>query len=177
MMEEVMEQARAKAQENFRRGLNCGECVVRALIDTEGLDLSPDALKYASGFGGGVGLFGSMCGALSGAVIGVSGVHGRANILKDDPDVDRKALLKERVPELTGDKGLYKIFNNLAAEFQEIQGSDLCRDLTAPYEFESRDRAIRCMGIIGDTAALAAKYMLMENDGSLDFVRTVKEKK
>jgi C_GCAxxG_C_C family probable redox protein len=175
VMEKMMEEAKLKAEDNFRRGLNCSECVVRALIDTEGLNLPPEALKYSSGFGGGVGLYGSMCGALSGAVLAVSSVHGRDHILKDDPKVDRKELLKERVPELTGEKGLYKIFNNLAAEFKTQHGSDLCRELTEPFDFGDRNRAVLCKGIIGDAAALAVKWMLVENDGSLVFVKTVKD--
>ncbi len=175
-MEEIMEMARAKAEDNFRKGLNCSECVVRALIDTEGLDLPPEALKYASGFGGGVGLYGSMCGALSGAVLGVSGVHGRSDILHDDPKADRKELLKERVKGLTGEAGLYKIFNNLAAEFKEQHGAELCRELTEPYDFHDRERAMLCKGIIGDAAALAAKWILYENDGNLEFIETVREK-
>ena len=174
-MEQMMETAKKKAEENFRRGLNCSECVVRALIDTEGVNLSPQALKYSSGFGGGVGLYGSMCGALSGAVLAVSSVHGRDHILSDDLDIDRKALLKERVPELTGEMGLYKIFNNLAAEFKTQHGSDLCRELTEPFDFEKRERAMLCKGIIGDAAALAVKWMLVENDGSLAFIQTVKD--
>jgi len=64
-----------KAVQHFDSGFNCAESVFLAI--TEKLGRGKELVFLATGFGGGVGRNGSVCGAISGAVLGVSLVHGR----------------------------------------------------------------------------------------------------
>ena len=58
------QRAYQKAHDSLVGGWNCCQSVLLAMAET--LDLSsPDVLKAATGFGGGVGNMGSLCGALS----------------------------------------------------------------------------------------------------------------
>ena len=58
------------AIENFKHGLNCCESVFNALQRAGCLkDVPAESVAMCVGFGGGVGLSGCMCGALSGAIM------------------------------------------------------------------------------------------------------------
>lgn len=174
MNEKLIEEVRNRAKENFRYGLNCGECVIRALIDTEGFDVPVEALKLSTGFGGGVGLYGSMCGALAAAVMAVSSVHGRDNVIEDDKSISRRELSIERAHELSGDQGLYRVFNHLIADFVQEYNTEVCRDIIKEHDFLTKDRALLCQGVIGESAALAAKWMLYEMDDDLNYIKSIK---
>ena len=56
------------AIENFKNGLNCAESVMDALVRSGALKDSPEIVGLCTGFGGGIGLAGYTCGALSAAV-------------------------------------------------------------------------------------------------------------
>ena len=57
------------AIENFKNGLNCAESVMDALVRSGALKDSPEIVGLCTGFGGGIGLAGYTCGALSAAVM------------------------------------------------------------------------------------------------------------
>jgi len=56
-----------------RDDLSCSETVLYAANRVYGLDLSPDALKLAAGFGGGMGIE-KTCGALTGGIMALSAI-------------------------------------------------------------------------------------------------------
>ncbi len=65
-----------KAAEYFNRGFNCAESTLLALSDS--LDIECKYIpKIATGFGGGVGRHGEICGALSGSIMALGIVLGR----------------------------------------------------------------------------------------------------
>jgi C_GCAxxG_C_C family probable redox protein len=64
-----------KAVELFDSGYNCSESVLLALSE-EFAQKNPIIPRVATGFGGGVGRSGSICGALSGAVMAVGLLRG-----------------------------------------------------------------------------------------------------
>ena len=78
--EEKIEEIRQRARKNFSLGYNCAECVTEAVFSLVDTGLPKEVKKMATGFGGGIGLFGDTCGALVGAVMAVSAVHGRASL-------------------------------------------------------------------------------------------------
>ncbi|HIC89480.1 MAG TPA: C_GCAxxG_C_C family protein [Anaerolineae bacterium] len=61
-------------------------------------DLNPQMARMASGFAGGVGdTQEEMCGALSGGIMIISGLHGRNSLEQDDQEViDLAARYRER---------------------------------------------------------------------------------
>jgi len=107
MIEEV-------AAEYFDKGFNCAESTLLALADYFKINntLVP---AVASGFGGGIGRYGEVCGAVSGAVMALGAVHGRNRTQGQDQE------LKEKM------NGLVQEF---LKKFKERYGSLKCIDLS-----------------------------------------------
>jgi C_GCAxxG_C_C family probable redox protein len=94
----------------FNSGYNCAQAVLAAFCEPLGLD-RVTAYKLASGFGGGLGAKGEICGALSGAIMALGLKFGCS-----DPDKTAKAET-------------YRKTRELAEEFKLRTGSLYCRDL------------------------------------------------
>jgi C_GCAxxG_C_C family probable redox protein len=99
------------ATQLFNEGFNCSQAVLAAFADAKGLDRAT-ALKLASGFGGGIGCSGGICGALTGAIIAL-GLHcGSAD------SADKTTKIE-----------VYRKVRQLAEEYKLRAGSTICRDL------------------------------------------------
>lgn len=132
--------AQDQATENFKAGFNCAESVVRSFRDLLKLDVSDEALKMASGFGGGLGHAGCMCGALSGATMVLGMLQGRSSTEQN------------RGPVYSSAQEFHNIFSG---QF----GATCCRVLN-PYEFGSQEQRQTCLKITGTTADLLWKYIV-----------------
>lgn len=100
-----------QAVTSFEQGCNCAQAVLMAFAPQ--LSLSPEvALKIASGFGGGLGRSGEVCGALSGAIMVIGFKAGPPDVL--DVAAREKA---------------YALTRQLVVEFKERQGTIACREL------------------------------------------------
>jgi C_GCAxxG_C_C family probable redox protein len=101
-----------KALTYFRSGYNCAQSVLLTLfeyIDPESKnDLIP---RIATGFGGGIGRCGSVCGALTGGIIVVGIKYGTNEV-----------GLEKRAKAYTNAQTLFK-------QFEKQHGSVMCRDL------------------------------------------------
>jgi C_GCAxxG_C_C family probable redox protein len=159
-----IEEARQRARDNFSQGLNCAECVVEALFEVINTGLPPGAWALATGFGGGIGLYGDTCGALAGAVLAVSAIHGRS-VLPDGEDRDH-TIAKSR-EQLYERPGLYRIFNQIPNRFRERFDYTLCRELAAKWRTDwlCREHALYCREIITEAAGWAAELMLLDEKG------------
>jgi len=162
--EQTIEAIRERAKGNFSKGFNCAECVLEAVLATVDTGLPPESLKMATGFGGGIGLFGDTCGAITGAVLAVGAVHGRAQLPQNE---DRKAAMKEASRELYGRPGLYRLFNQIPSRVEEKYGHTLCRELTKFWQdgqWLCRDHAMNCRDIITDAAGIAAELIASDKE-------------
>ena len=161
--EEKIEEIRQRARKNFSLGYNCAECVTEAVLSLVDTGLPEDAKKLATGFGGGIGLYGDTCGALVGAVMAVGAVHGRPALPEGE---DKKAVMMKATKELYGKPGLYRIFNQIPNLFREKYGQTLCRELTKKWQSEwlCRDHALHCREIITDSAGIAAGLILEDKE-------------
>jgi C_GCAxxG_C_C family probable redox protein len=81
------------------------------------------ALKAATGFGGGIGARGSMCGVISGSVLVIGIKHGRGKA--DDREVAIDAYLR---------------CSDLLDWFKEEFGSTMCSDLTGGVDFRDPEQ-------------------------------------
>jgi C_GCAxxG_C_C family probable redox protein len=154
------EQIRKRAEKNFSKGYNCPECIFEAVLHFVDTGLPKEILKVATGFGGGIGLFGDTCGAVTGAILAVSAVHGRSRL----PEGDRKTSLKKGKEMLYGKPGLYRLFNQIPNRIREKHGDTLCRGLTSQWQDEwlCRDHALFCRSLIGDAAEIAAEMIFAD---------------
>lgn len=94
----------------FCRGYNCAQASFAAFADLTGLS-EAEALRLASGFGGGMGRMREVCGALSGIFLAAGYLYGY-----DEPDDEKKAALYRRIQAL-------------AEGFRAQFGAITCREL------------------------------------------------
>jgi len=161
--EELIDAIRARARGNFSQGYNCAECITEAVLSLVDTGLPEEAKKLATGFGGGIGLYGDTCGAVAGAVLAVSAVHGRTSLPAGG---DRKEVAKKSKEELYGCPGLYRLFNQIPNRLSEKYGSTLCREIAAPWQDQwlCREHALHCRELITDAAEIAAELILCERE-------------
>ncbi len=114
----------------FREGYNCAEAVLRSLCDSLGIVISDDAKKMASGFGGGLGHSGCVCGALAASVMVLGILQGRT-----DKEQSRTQV--------------YSVAEDFYLNFVERFGSSCCRVLN-PYQFESKEHLRNCLKLTGN---------------------------
>lgn len=100
-----------KAMQLFKDGYNCSQAVILAFSDKYDIEEAA-AVKLASSFGGGMGRMREVCGAVSGMFMVAGLLYGY-----DDP----------KAKEEKADH--YARIQKLAAEFTEINGSIVCREL------------------------------------------------
>ena len=100
-----------RATSKFASGYNCAQSVFFAFL--EDLEIDPDtALKVASGFGGGIGRRGEVCGAVTGGIMALGIKYGRGE--KEDGAVADAMYVKTR---------------EFMDRFVTQHGSCLCREL------------------------------------------------
>lgn len=104
------------AEELFLSGCNCAQAVVYAFSDLTGFDRDT-SLKLACSFGGGFGRLREVCGAFSGACM-------VAGLLWGYSDTDTKSLKADH----------YALIQKMAADFREMHGSIICRDMLRGIE-------------------------------------------
>ena len=157
--EEKIETIKQRARKNFSLGYNCAECITEAVLSTFDTGLPPEVKKVATGFGGGVGIYGDTCGVITGAVMAVGCVHGREKLPEGD---DPKEVAKKSGKQLAGDPGLYRIFNQIPNRIYAKYGFTCCRDLASKWrdQWLCREHALFCRELITDGAGIAAELIL-----------------
>lgn len=100
-----------RAMQLFNEGYNCAQAVFLTFSDLYEMD-EKHALMLSSSFGGGMGRLREVCGTVSGMFMVCGMLYGY-----DDPK------------EFEGKKELYQRIQKLAKEFEEYNGSIICRTL------------------------------------------------
>ncbi len=95
----------------FQDGFNCSQSILSTFSVEFGLNRDI-ALKLATGIGGGTGLLGKTCGAVTGALMVIGLKYGTASI-EDDAAAEKT----------------YGLVQKFIKEFTEINGSNTCHDL------------------------------------------------
>lgn len=141
-----------RAEELFRQGYNCGQAVFAAFSDIAGVT-AEEAAKIASPFGAGFGKMREVCGAVSGMTLLAGYLQGYS-----DP------------ADHEGKKELYALIQEMCREFEEAEGSLICRDLLGLNKGEDiAEPAVRteeyyqnrpCVGACRKAAEIAEKYLL-----------------
>jgi len=161
--DDKIEEIKQRARKNFSLGYNCAECVTEAVLTLVDTGLPQEVKKMATGFGGGIGLYGDTCGALVGAVMAVSAVHGRTSPPEGE---DKKEVIMKTKEQLYGKPGLYRIFNQIPNRVREKYGQTLCREISKQWQADwlCREHALHCREIITDIAGFAAELILSDKE-------------
>ncbi|MCI0499010.1 MAG: C-GCAxxG-C-C family protein [Planctomycetales bacterium] len=138
-----------KAVQMFNSNFNCAQSILAAFADELNLDQAT-ALKLGSGFGGGIGCSGEVCGGVTGAAMALGLRYGTA-----DPD-DQAAKT-----------AVYRKVRAFADEFKLRTGSLYCRDLMGFDMSTSEGQAVaaypgafeRCDGFVRIAAELLEEML------------------
>ncbi|KKM98953.1 hypothetical protein LCGC14_1152710 [marine sediment metagenome] len=95
----------------FKDGFNCSQSIFSCFSVEYGLSRD-NALKLATGFGGGMGRLGKTCGAVTGALMVIGLKYGKVSI-EDDTAAGKT----------------YRLVQKVIKKFTEINGSITCNDL------------------------------------------------
>ena len=95
----------------FKDGFNCSQSIFSCFSVEYGLSRD-NALKLATGFGGGMGRLGKTCGAVTGALMVIGLKYGKVSI-EDDTAAGKT----------------YRLVQKFIKKFTEINGSITCNDL------------------------------------------------
>jgi len=144
-----VEIARKRAMEIFNgKRANCAEAVFGAIYELVDTELPPEVSSLLTPLGGGVATRGENCGAMLGGVIALGLVHGRPKPSEEALDEHRGALWDT-----------YSLFNQLPHRFKEKFGSVICWDLTEPLTYGTKACRLRCVEMVGDTAAMVMELL------------------
>ena len=147
-----MSETRAdRAEALFRQGYNCSQSVFAAFADVVGMSVE-EAAQLASPFGAGFGKLREVCGAVSGMTMLAGKLKGYSNPKAREEKVE-----------------LYKLIQKMCAEFEEKEGSIICRELLGLEKGEDLgEPAVRteeyyrsrpCVGACRTAAEIAEKYL------------------
>ncbi len=144
VMKTTAENIGAQAAAVMRRGLHCSEAILGLFNERLGLGLDARALKMASGFAGGIGCGRDVCGALTGAVMVIGALYGRA-----EPGVD--------------DSKCQALANRLREDFLRELGSSSC-EVLAREVWRTPQHLELCADRITAYAAAALQRILDEDE-------------
>ena len=149
-----------RAEELFRQGYNCSQSVTAAFADVIGMTVE-EAARLASPFGAGFGKLREVCGAVSGMTIVAGKLRGY-----DDP------------ADYEGKKALYALIQQMSGEFEEREGSLICRELLGLRKGEDiGEPAVRteeyyrsrpCIGACRTAAEIAEKYLALQENAETE---------
>lgn len=139
MSTDLVTEARNKAGNYFREGYNCAESVFLAFRELAARDVEAGMVRICTGFGGGLGHSGCVCGALAASAMIINLLKGRT-----DCSMDRE------IP--------YELVRQFHDRFEERFGGTCCRVLN-PYEYETPENLRNCLKITGNTAKLLMEFL------------------
>lgn len=140
MSQDLVLEARNKAGDYFRQGYNCAESIFLAHRDLVAPEVDAGLVKMFTGFGGGLGHAGCICGALNAAVTVTGLFKGRTSNTEDrEPGYDTARVFHDR--------------------FEEKFGGTCCRILN-PHPFDTPEHLKNCIKITGNTSKLLMEFLL-----------------
>ncbi|MEN3202136.1 MAG: C-GCAxxG-C-C family protein [Atribacterota bacterium] len=138
-----------KGVEYHRQGFNCAESVLLGLCDHLGIENSLIP-RIATGFGGGIGHTGNICGAITGAVMALGIRFGRENP-QDKDSRDRLYLLVETfLKEIEETLGYLDCLNLIGVRLNTKEGLERYRE---------ENLRLKCQQIVETVENIARRYL------------------
>ncbi|MDD2234593.1 MAG: C-GCAxxG-C-C family protein [Desulfitobacteriaceae bacterium] len=143
MSNDIVTEARNKAGNNFKKGYNCAESIFLTFRELVAPELDTKLVRMVTGFGGGLGHAGCICGALNSAEMIIGLFTGRTGSRED------------REPGYNAAREFHDLF-------QEHFGGTCCRVLN-PHPFDTPEHLKNCIKITGTTGKLLMEYLIEKN--------------
>ena len=140
-----------RAEQLFTQGYNCAQAVFGAFQEEVNLPLDV-MMKLSSSFGGGMGRLREVCGACSGMFMAAGLLYGYAGPEEGSVKADHYALIR-----------------SLAAQFEAVHGSIVCREIlgkraevggTPEKRTQEYYAARPCVRCVRSAAEILEKYMV-----------------
>ena len=135
-----------QAVKTFSKGFNCSQSIFSTYAPLYGID-EKQALKIATGFGGGMARLQEVCGAVTGAFMVFGAKHGMTDPA-DKPSVGRT----------------YQRARRFAERFRELHGTIICKEILGGIDLNSEEghkefvdgnlAATVCMRCVRDAAMI-----------------------
>ena len=123
MREQMLKEVEQKGFKYEQEYWDCSQCTLLAIQEVFGLK-ADDAVKAATGFAGGIGRRGSVCGAVAGGVMALGLAFGRDLSTMKHPDPELRHKLREDI-ELR----LVPLIDTFCNRFEAEYGSILCNEI------------------------------------------------
>ena len=134
-----------KAKEQFEKGFSCAPAVLSTYSDQFGLGQEL-ALKIACGFGGGIGLMGRTCGAVTGAIMVIGLRKGQTDSADEESRQATHKLAKKFIDRFTALHG--------SIECRELIGYDLSDAAELKLARENKVFENKCSSFVYDAACI-----------------------
>ena len=171
MREQLLKEVEEKAFKYEQDCWDCSQCTLLAIQEVFGRK-ADDALKAATGFAGGIGRRGSVCGAVIGGVMALGLFFGRDLPTMKHPDPDLRHKLREDIELILGN-----LIDKFCGRFDAEYGSILCSEiekkvfgryfnLKNPEDRKEKNRlgghVDKCPMVVGKAARWATELILEE---------------
>jgi C_GCAxxG_C_C family probable redox protein len=172
---ELLEEIERRAHKYAKEYHSCSQCTLLAVQEMFGPP-GEDVLKAATGFAGGIGRTGSVCGAVLGGVMALGLLYGRDRETMKHPDASVRAQRREEIELKLG-----TLIKRLRAKFDEEYGSTICNDIETklfgrsfdkwnPEDRKEKDRLgghdDKCPKVVGKATRWVAELILEEQSKS-----------
>jgi len=169
--EEILNEVEIKAYKYEQEYWDCSQCTLLAIQETFGLNVD-NSLKAATGFAGGLGRRGSVCGGVIGGVMCFGLFFGRDLVTMKHPDPHLRHKLREDIELRMGD-----LIDKFCSRFETEYGSILCSEienkifgryfnLKSQKDREEKNRLgghfDKCPSVVGKAARWATELILAE---------------
>lgn len=169
--EELLKDVEAKAYKYEQDYFNCCQCTLLSIQEVFGLNAF-DAVKAGSGFAGGIGRNGSVCGAVTGSVMALGLFFGRDVPTMKHPIQEIRHKLREASEQRMGPM-IDRLFDRFNAEYGTILCSEIefklfgrYFDKKNPEERKEKNRlgghVDKCPSVVGKAARWTAELILEE---------------
>jgi len=136
-------EARNKTGSYFKEGYNCAEAIFKAFREYLAPEMDPEMIRLVTGFGGGLGQAGCVCGALAASVVALNMLKGRTTNEGDRLEA-------------------YQCAQEFHDKFALHFGGTCCRALNSS-PFDSKEHLTTCLKITGNTGKLLMEYLQEKN--------------
>jgi C_GCAxxG_C_C family probable redox protein len=144
-----LEKIKLTAEEYYRSGdFYCSEAIVKIIKDAFCLPVSDDVITMASGFPVGIGGVGCTCGAVTGGIMSLGLVFGRA--IPKDKKVDKVMKLSRELHDI----------------FKKRHNHLCCRTLNKYMIMGSSRQMKQCIAFTGEMAQETARIIIREQNKS-----------
>lgn len=136
MTDQEIEARAARAKELFKQGFNCAQAVVGACCDLYNVP-QEDAMRMATGFGGGMGRMRLTCGAACGMFM-LAGLHNGTSAPQDQQGKMRN----------------YELVRTLAGHYIDTFGSMTCSELLGLTPTDAPVKHLPCADMVAQATRI-----------------------